>query len=241
MMFLSRTDLEKIAERVLRAYRRLPAAQEIPYRVDPALLAKELLKLTVRYRRLSSDGSVLGLTSYGEVELLLPDAETLGSCVLDGHTILLEEELYYDRAGLGRHNFTLAHECAHHILKMLYPSAYCDTVSGRRVLAYRSHGLQARGGVRDWEEWQMDVLASALLMPHDLLLRNLELAGCPQGIPVLNPVWRREDYARFSGLCRMMGVSREALAYRLQMLGLLGQNQMKNPNAMIDIVCEEVI
>ena len=87
----------------------------------------------------------------------------------------------------------------------------------------------------------MDVLASALLMPHDLLLRNLELAGCPQGIPVLNPVWRREDYARFSGLCRMMGVSREALAYRLQMLGLLGQNQMKNPNAMIDIVCEEVI
>ena len=85
----------------------------------------------------------------------------------------------------------------------------------------------------------MDVLASELLMPRDLLQRNLALAGCPQGIPLLNPVWRREDYGRFMGLCRMMGVSKQALAYRLELLGLLGNNQLYTPNAMIDIWMDE--
>ena len=47
-------------------YRKLPRAQEHPWCVDPALLAREVLGLTVRYRHLSEDGELLGLTSYGE-------------------------------------------------------------------------------------------------------------------------------------------------------------------------------
>ena len=78
-----------------------------------------------------------------------------------------------------------------------------------------------------------------LLMPEDLLRRNLALVGCPEGFAVLNPVWRKKDYGRFLGLCRMMGASRQAMAYRLELLGLVGKNQMANPNEMIDVWMDE--
>ena len=239
MRYLTRLDLERIGQRVLRAYWRLPEAQENPYCVDPVLLARELLGLTVRYRHLSTDEELMGLTSYGEVEVELPDEDKYGRCLLDGKTVLIEEDLLYAPAGLGRRNFTLSHECAHHILKMVYPQSYCDGMAARRALPCLLHRLHSRDGCRDWEEWQMDVLASELLMPRDLLMKNLALAGCPEGIPVLNPVWRREDYGRFVGLCRMMGASKQALAYRLELLGLLGSNQMDRPNAILDIWMEE--
>ena len=244
MQVLSRADLERIAQRVLRAYWRLPEAQEAPYRVDPELLAKRLLGLTVRYRRLSEDGELLGLTSYEAMEVFLPDEERCGACRLDGKTVLIEESLLFSPHGPGRRNFTLAHECAHHVMKMLYPAAYGGAAE-RRVLAYRDRRLRdsrlrARdGGNSDWEEWQMDVLASELLMPEELLRRNLAAAGCPRGIPVLNPVWRREDYGRFTGLCGTMGVSGRALACRLERLRLLGSDQLRCPDAMIDIWMDE--
>ena len=36
-----------------------------------------------------------------------------------------------------------------------------------------------------------------------------------------------------------MGVSKQALAYRLELLGLLGRNQMADPNSLIDVFAEE--
>ena len=236
---MTRYDLRQAARHVLQAYWRLPSAQEHPWLVDPALLAREVLRLKLRYRQLSEDGCLLGLTSYGELEVVLPDRETRGPCVLDGATILIEQDLFYHASGPGRMNFTIGHECAHHILRRLYPESYGDGPATRRALACLAHGLRARGGARDWEEWQMDVLASELLMPEDLVRRNLALAGFPNGIEVLNPIWRKKDYARFVGLCRMMGVSRQAMSYRLQLLGLLGMDQSACPNVMVDIWMEE--
>ena len=239
MRYLSRTDLARVAQPVLREYWRLPEAQEHPWYVDPALLAKEVLGLTVRYRHLPEDGELLGLTSYGEAEVFLPDSEFCGPCVLDGKTVLLEYELLYAPSGPGRLHFTVAHECSHHILYRLYPEDYGDAFSSRRALPYWNRPLHARRGSRDTVEWQMDVLASELLMPEELVRRNLSLAGFPDGIEVLNPVWRRKDFARFDGLCRLMQVSKQAMAYRLERLGLLRNNQMDCPMSMLDIMMED--
>ena len=239
MLYLTRADLERIAQRVLCAYRKLPEAQEHPWCVDPALLAQEVLGLTVRYRHLSEDGQLLGLTSYGEAEVFLPDEREHGACVLDGQTVLIEENLLFLPYGRGRHNFTLAHECAHQVLKMLYPACYGDGAAARRAFCCRRHRLRARGCGYDGEEWQMDALASELLMPRELLMKNLAAAGIPQGIRVLNPVWRKAEYGSFLDVCDRMGVSKQALAYRLGLLGFLGENQMYNPDAMIDIWMDE--
>ena len=182
MLYLSRLDMERIAQRVLRAYRKLPEAQERPACVDPELLARKVLGMTVRYRHLSEDGELLGMTSYGELEVFLPDEREHGACILDGKTILIEEDLLFSACGPGRHNFTLCHECAHQILKMLYPASYGDGTAARRARCCRRHRLCARGSGHDWEEWQMDVLASELLMPRDLLRKNLACEGvCDPG------------------------------------------------------------
>lgn len=239
MRYMTRADLKDAAQPVLRTYRKLPQAQEHPWYVDPALLAKEVLGLTIRYRHLTEDGGLLGLTSYGEMELELPDGETHGSCLLDGKTILIESNLLYDPYGPGRLHFTIGHECAHHILHRLHPFSYGDGPEMRRALPCRNHRLRARESERAWEEWQMDVLAAELLMPEELILQNLRLTGCPGGFDVLNPVWRRKEFDRFVDLCRLMHVSKQALAYRLKLLCLLRQNQMACPNAMIDIDMDE--
>ena len=56
---------------------------------------------------------------------------------------------------------------------------------------------------------------------------------------MLNPVWRRAEYAGFLKVCERMGVSKQALAYRMELLGLLGRNQMYSPDAIIDIWMDE--
>ena len=71
MPYLDIATMEKIAERVLRAYWKLPSAQETPWYVDPDLLLTDLLDLSIEFRRLSGDGMTLGMTSFEEMEIEL--------------------------------------------------------------------------------------------------------------------------------------------------------------------------
>ena len=65
---LSRADIERIAGRIVTAYQKLPAVQEEPEgMIQPEILIRELLGLSVEYRTLSRSGSILGMTSCGEV------------------------------------------------------------------------------------------------------------------------------------------------------------------------------
>ncbi len=178
-------ELEALADRVYAAYEVLPEADGL--RVDPTLLAEKLLGLKVVYRRLSRDGSILGLTAPAPVAVpVLEDG--LRWYALDGRTILLERGLLSPWVTPGRRNFTLMHEVGHRLL-----------------------GL---GG-----EAPANRLASALLMPRSLLRRRL--AAC---------IWRsgplpdrRLDPDRWEAFCRLaetLGVSRQALAIRMEGLGL---------------------
>ena len=138
MRYLSRTDLAKVAQPVLREYWRLPEAQEHPWYVDPVLLAKEVLGLTVRYRHLSEDGELLGLTSYGEAEVFLPDTEFCGPCVLDGKTVLLEYELLYAASGPGR---------LHLLWRTSAPTIFFIGCTRRTMVTHSLQGVRCRIGI----------------------------------------------------------------------------------------------
>lgn len=73
--FLSYSDLDAIADRVFRAYSKLPEAQTAGQvlRVDPHLLLKTLLGLSIEFRHLSNDGTTLGITAYDEVGVEICD------------------------------------------------------------------------------------------------------------------------------------------------------------------------
>lgn len=232
MLCLSRNDLEAISQRVLRAYWKIPEANETPWYVDPDLLLSSLLGLKIQYRHLSDDGLTLGMTSFEKVEVELPGSAGVELLLLDGKTVLIEQDLQDNPNSFGRRNFTLSHEASHHILNLLFPGDYSGGNKARSVLRYR---LTDRTTPCNWEEWQMDVLASCILMPESLIKYDMRIVGLPDKLDYLNPKWRRQNYKKYVSLSDLMGVSKQALAYRMQRLGLLGEDQRQNPNDLLDI------
>ena len=228
--YLSYSDMDRIADRIVRAYAKLPevSISDFLY-VDPELLLHSLLGLEIEYRHLSADGMTLGLTAYDEVDLELIDDGEIELFVLDGKTVLIEKELVG-----GRKNFTIVHEGCHHVLKMLFPRDYGNAPSERRVIRYRESRSR-----RTREEWQVDYLASSILMPRELVEQSMAIAGLTGRIEMLNSVWRRREYEAFCNMCFILGVSKQALALRMQRLGLLGTEHLARPNEILDIVKED--
>ena len=66
--YLTRNDIERISQRIVIAYQKLPTAkQSAPNIIDPVILIRDLLRLSIDCHTLSMNGSILGLTSFGEV------------------------------------------------------------------------------------------------------------------------------------------------------------------------------
>ena len=192
-----REQTEVLAEEVYRAYRTLPG---LPAgRVDPEKLARELLGLRILRRRLSRDGSLLGLTAPAPVGVPVWDEEGKRSwCFLDGRTILLDASLFAPGASPGRRNFTLMHEVSHRLLARRNP---------RPCLSREPESREERAA---------DALAAALLMPRSLLAQRLGEFGLPLPRQRLDPLLDPETWSRVTALARSLGVSRQALGIRLE-------------------------
>ncbi len=87
--YLSYAELDRIADRVVNAYAMLPEVSitELLY-VDPDILLRSLLGLEIEYRHLSSDGRLLGLTTFDEVDFEVVEDGAVELFVFDGKTVL---------------------------------------------------------------------------------------------------------------------------------------------------------
>ena len=129
MICFSRNDLERIAGKVVAAYMRsVTVPKEDVYQIDPERVAQDLFHLSLEYFHLSSDRTILGMTSKEEYWMEVFD-ENMGSlfCCLDGKTIFIEQDLLSGKVPRGRYNYTVMHEVAHQIL--FYYSAREDRKS----------------------------------------------------------------------------------------------------------------
>lgn len=143
MPYLSKIDIEAIANRIIDQYKlRYIPPKRLCYCVDPMELA-EILGLSVYFRQLSYDHSILGMTAPDEVMVSIFDENKEKSIfILDGKTVLIESCLNHSPKAKGRRNFTIAHECAHQILYRLYPEIYGPN---QRVLCdYRRNNAPKR-------------------------------------------------------------------------------------------------
>lgn len=217
--YLSYAQLDTIADRVVRAYRKLPEVQaaRAVHSVDPQLLLTKLLGLSVAYRHISRGGETLGMTSYEELEIEIFDKEE-EFFSFDGKTVLIEKDLL-SAYQTGRRNFTIMHEGCHHVLRMLYPKDYADGENSRKVLRYRS-----TGGTWSREEWQVDRLTSSILMPQELVNQAMIRVGQRGKIKLLSPA--NEAYGRFCRMCELLGVSKQALCIRMMGLGLIEEAEL---------------
>lgn len=228
MAFLSRNDIEALAGKILSNYKNLHRFDDFPADwVDPYILAHDLLGLTIDYYHLSDDGSILGLTSQSVVgvEVMDDDGQQLIYC-LDGRTILIETALREDESQRGRHNFTVMHETAHQILGDLYSKP------GRKA-SCRIHYCTTKP-IKDWDEWQADTMASALLLPADFVRNALRYVGLNNGITVSNRCRNPKEYRQFCEAAAFLGSSKQALAIRMEQLGLLRREQRRAVSVYMD-------
>lgn len=131
-------------------------------------------------------------------------------------------------------HFTLAHETAHQILASLYST---NRLLQNRVVYYQ--GRSPQFPIRDWDEWQADNLASALLLPSEIVLGALRKFNLEYGIDILNKIYRPKEYRKFCKIAELLGVSKQAMAIRLKRLGLLRKGYLHNPYALADIEMED--
>lgn len=236
MGYLSRFDIEVIAARVANDYKHLPRFAGQPVnQIDPEILATELCGLQISHFHLSKDRLILGMTALTEIGVeVYDDSGQPRFYYLDGRTLLIEKDLKDNPALYGRYHFTVAHETAHQILAGLYPT---DQVIHNRIISYRGYNPQYP--VCDWAEWQADNLASALLLPVEIVFGALHKFDLERGIEILNRIYRPKEYARFCEMAKFLGVSKQAMAIRLKQLGLLKRENLRNPYALADIEKED--
>lgn len=230
MAMLSRQDIEQISRRILAAY--LKRQNEPILRIDPVHFASDMYGIEFYYRKLSRDGEILGMTSIEEYAVEVVDSDgTPEWFELDPQVALIDLSLM-DNHQTGRRHFTMMHEVSHQILRMLYPTEYGVRYRCSPVKYY------LRKSSNDWEEWQANVLASALLLPKELILKHLAQAGVTH-IRLLNKRYAPKEYFIFSMIANQLGVSKQALAIRMKYLGLLQADYLRNPDDLVRIYMED--
>ena len=189
------------------------------YRIDPELLLEKVLGLNVEYQHLSYDGSILGMTSFTEMG------------------VLVEKDLNFDSKLKGRKNFTLMHEGSHQIFKMLFPHDYGVTQKSAGV-HYCKANSERNKPISDWEEWQANTLGAAILLPENLIKQGMYLFSLGEKIECLNKIYYPSVYKRFDALADFLGCSKKALAIRMKQLGLLKKEYLDNPFDLVTVYPE---
>lgn len=224
MAYLSRDDIEKIADRVIHKYKqRYVPERHMCYMVDACELA-EMLGFKIEYVHITKDGSILGQTSSGRIWTEIYD-DNMNKVFfeLDGSTILVDKRLSSNPRIAGRKNFTIAHEIAHQIINRQYPEMYG---AQNRVFCDYRRSVKPRKVEKDWHEWQADALAAALLLPLDALQDSMFMFGLGEKMKLLSRKYSDTRYKLFCEMADYLQVSRTALSYRMERLGLLDNNRL---------------
>ena len=227
-MILSHKQIEEIAAAVTKDFNEFFFGKEADeVRVARATpidqLAKDYLGLNVSFARLSSDGSICGLTAYADTEYIVEEMGIKRTIPLRQNQVLLDEG--FIKPGqvqklCGKRRFTLAHECAHQILYSMEDEAIraaCQQKYAART-AYSLRDLKSR---EDWNEWQANVLGAAILMPQKEI--DLAMWYFARGKTLINYEGRfaYRDRLSLSMICSQLGVSRAAAVIRLRHLGYI--------------------
>lgn len=224
MAYLSRADLDSFAERILRDFVKAEHPKgHLCYNVDPTRLA-QFYGYHIIYVTITREGSVLGQTSTGKMWTPIIDQD--GNDILfylDGKTILIDKRLANDPKCRGRKNFTIAHELAHQFINRAYPEVYGPQC---RILCDYRRSVKPHKEITDWREWQADALAAALLLPKEAIEEAMFVFGLGSKIKVLSKKYSEYKYDRFCEMAEFLQVSKSALAYRLEQLGLLERNYL---------------
>ena len=151
------------------------------------------------------------MTAYEDFDLCLNEKWSWKTIHLKQNTIYLNRRLLNPKK-FGRHNFTIAHECGHQIAYCIEKDKLCMPRNELCSFRYNSEN--------DWNEWQANCFASALLMPEQQIRHYVYLTrgDKPFGIRYKNSM--HSDTRELIKMSDYFGVSYTALCKRLVQLNL---------------------
>lgn len=232
MLWLSRKNIEVISNSVLADF--YGTSQFSLLQIDIDRFMGDYLHLQISYRKLSDSGRILGLTAFGETDLILCHDGIQEQLHLTEDTVLVDETLL-DEKWEGRRRFTMAHECAHQILFRMEEQKE-DAGFRKRLVSRRLYSCREVVQAWDWCEWQANALGAALLMPSDLIRHCLYTFGCTDKLTVygVDGLYGK-NYEMADNICRFLGVSLSAFLIRLKELYLLDQRSVEDYHDPLDI------
>jgi Zn-dependent peptidase ImmA (M78 family) len=227
MYIIRKEQMDDIAEMVLSEY--APRSLCYPCAVDISGIAENAFNLTIESRYLAHNNEILGVTIFHDSDVPCYDQQLQPEIVrIPYGTVIIHKGL----AGMEsrtRRRFTLAHESSHWILHRSYNSPTNLTYQFRKqfhgYIACRSVNIESHRHPmltdHDWEEWQADTLAAALLMPKEPFL---EAARDELGLGLGFYRGRTNSFQYCESLARIASrfqVSKKAISIRLEQLGLI--------------------
>lgn len=243
-MVLSLRMIEEIAAAVTRDFNHffygeetdLPDRYALPTPIDQ--LASDYLKLHVKFARLSSDGSILGLTAYTDTEYEVVENGKHMILPLLRNEIVLDSSFIKPgniRRLCGKRRFTLAHECAHQILFQLEEEKVRE--AQKKKYSERSchtpHTLKTR---EDWNEWQANALGAAILMPQAVVDHEMWFLTENKPLTRYGDLFYDRDRFCIEQFCAAFGVSKAAAAIRLEQMGYLIQRKVYEYQDPLEVV-----
>lgn len=231
MYLLKKEDFDVIAMQVLAEY--YPDALVRPQPLDIDYLVKECLYLDVKDVYLTANEKILGMIAFADTKIPSFDGSYQPTIVEAKEGTMLLDASLLRREKWARRRFTEAHEASHWICHRSYHSSDKRRYEFRKnmFVACRTETIERypQGAVgkrsnTDWEEWQADSLAAALLMPKIPFsyatreaLRNQRVFN---NMMVLQESDSRVD-AAIAELAGVFQVSKRAATIRIKQLGLL--------------------
>ena len=232
MVVLSKRDIEGLSRRILRQYLSLVDAPLTA--IDPRDFAEKICNLKFVFADLSQTGALLGITSFSDITVTVPVGKGMGrEFHLCGNVAFIDRHLNQER-NHGRLNFTMMHEAAHQVLGIVYPTHYN---AATQPIICRYADIQRP--IQNWGEWQTNVLASYLLLPRELVQKAMQQVDLGCKVKRLNKVFAPKDYDKFCQMAEILGVSKTALAIRMQDMGLIEQNDFADPYSLVRIYVED--
>lgn len=213
--FMKFTELENIAEQLLATYRD-GYLLENPQPTDIEHFAEFALGASLDFDHLSSDQSILGLTTFETTSLSVGDKNPTVDLTFPPRTIVLDTNAHMTQPET-RHRFTVAHECAHLILHEEYFLQQQQQETVTKVARCETNtASQSADGLQNRLELQANHLGACLLMPRPTFTSyfNAHIARkwCEMNT--------QERQTKFAELADAFRVSREATKWRIHRLGL---------------------
>lgn len=231
-MILSQKNIEEIAVAVIRDFQKSffgseaddPARFALPTPIDQ--FASDYLNLKVSFQKLSSDGSIYGLTAYVDTEYQIEVDGSQRSIFLKTNDVVLDKS-FIEPANIrklcGKRRFTLAHECAHQILFQL--DSDDRKIACHKRPEVRGNGSRVLRTQEDWNEWQANTLGAAILMPQSEVDRAMWFINSRKPLTCYGWHFYDKDQVKIDTFCGVFGVSRSAAAIRLEQLGYLNRKK----------------